>query len=798
MRLFRFFKHPFALGAVFVFVLALGLFGPTHLTFAEFDITNAPGTELALLMGWITTIINAITATLGNLTLKVIEALVVPILQYNNFSSSDIITRGWSLVRDVVNMFVVIVLLVIAVATIVGYKKVAWEQALPQFLLAVILVNFSRTICGLLIDVSQVIMFTFVNALLDVAAGNFANMFHMQDFFEYSLTALYELDGSASPLTAAQQMGAAYISFVLFAAIFAIVFLLALVYLWRIVLLWVLVIMSPLTFFLGGLGGLFKFAEGASGEWWKKFTACLVLGPMLTFFLWLALASASGDIVQDEHFPTPASEVSVTLKSFESGPLVGTLLGLILLIVGMQQSASFASTMGGVAKDYINEKTGRAIVGGVARGFNRATGLSAAGYGISRAGAEGARIASTGIIQAGEALGTSRLPLAGAIGRGVIGAGGYVQQRTEKYQKEGVEAAKKRNAAMTDQQKAANIRLIAAGHTGGFTPNVNTKDDLNALQLDLALNAGLRKETKEAFGSTPEGKDTNERALDLAMVRANAAKGSFDDAQKDKFNKFKSERLHRLNGPVNPEDAAAFAKHKEAIKKHVQDAKFSGRDLSKDAVANKEVRDALKERVVRIGKKGVPITAYDELMKGMYGKELLDAAKGAGAEEPSYPGDDDDDDFGTPPAPVVTPAPTAPAGPRPVRPARFRRGGGGGRGGSGGGGGGGPAAPAGGGSAGPAGGAPSAGGGGGASAAGLTSATASLSAAEARPTVDVDALPTPRVAPAPISAPKPRLETIASAAPIDVDVAPTVTAAPAPAVRPPRPPRPSAPPVGEV
>ena len=614
MRLFRFFKHPFALGAVFVFVLALGLFGPTHLTFADFDITNAPGTELALLMGWITTIINAITATLGNLTLKVIEALVVPILQYNSFSSSDIITRGWSLVRDVVNMFVVIVLLVIAVATIVGYKKVAWEQALPQFLLAVILVNFSRTICGLLIDVSQVIMFTFVNALLDVAAGNFANMFHMQDFFEYSLTALYELDGTASPLTAAQQMGAAYVSFVLFAAIFAIVFLLALVYLWRIVLLWVLVIMSPLTFFLGGLGGLFKFAEGASGEWWKKFTACLVLGPMLTFFLWLALASASGDIVQDEHFPTPSSEVAVTLKAFESGPLIGSLLGLILLVVGMQQSASFASTMGGVAKDYINEKTGTALVKGIAtrplkEGFRQADRRLGASVGVSSLSAQLASDAGN----MGKRAGANWPTLLGgsyvgaAVGRTAANLTGAAQRPIEAQILAEKKAAKERVSKYTDDQLVQHVSLMAAGKTSAL--GLGTRDDIEAIKVKALTDGDFRKKLKKDIGATNYDK-LMEQALAMSEGDFKAAGGDMD-----KRNKALSQNVHLL---------------KKDQDKFIQSDKFDARSMSEEAAANVAVRESLRKKYIRTDNNGRDIFADDELTKGAYGESLRLAAAGAG------------------------------------------------------------------------------------------------------------------------------------------------------------------------
>lgn len=786
-------KSPFALGAVLVLVVMVGAFRPLYVDAQTAGgaiasvVTGSAQTEIVLSL--LTQIISGITWGLGKMTIGVINALVVPILQYNSFSSSTIIGLGWALVRDVVNMFVVIVLLVIAVATIVGYKKVSWEQALPQFLLAVILVNFSRTICGLLIDVSQVIMFTFVNALLDVAAGNFANMLGLSGYGEYARDVIISAtDGAHLPITALQNLAAAYLLFVLYAVIFAVLFLLALVYLWRIVLLWVLVIMSPLTFFLGGLGGLFKFAEGASGEWWKKFTACLVIGPMLTFFLWLALSSASsGSIFESEHFPKPESEMSVVLDALGTSNFTGALLGLILLVVGMQQSASFANSMGGVASQFINEKTGKALVGGVVS--------YAGGYAAKRAGAEAARRAGGAGIAVGQTIGSNVPLVGGMVGRQMINASGYVQQTAEGIQKAGRVEAQKRIASYTDTQKAAHLSLIAAGRTGAI--GITTKDDIGALRTDLALNAGLRKKAKESFGDTPVGRGSNEKALDSALEYANSIKDTFDDAQKEKFMKFKSERLHVLNRVLNDPKAMAS---------HVDDAKFTGRDLSEPAVADSAVREALKKRVVRIGKGGREITAYDELMKGMYGKKLKDAALAGGADIPK-PYEDEDEDFGavppvTPPPVVPPPAPTtSTASPR-VRPVRPRggRGGGGSTGGSGGSGGGpaapaggGPAPAAGGGPAGPAGGPPPAAGGG-ASTRGLVSPVDSLAAATARRVVDVEApfVATPQVMP---------IDVDATPAPKSV-VAPPVSAAPIPGgstpLRPPKPSRPNQPPVAEA
>ena len=77
-------------------------------------------------------IIQVITGAIGKLILLLIQVVVIPVLGYNGFYNSHITNLGWSLVRDVVNMFVVVVLMVIALMTIIGYEKANWTQQLPK------------------------------------------------------------------------------------------------------------------------------------------------------------------------------------------------------------------------------------------------------------------------------------------------------------------------------------------------------------------------------------------------------------------------------------------------------------------------------------------------------------------------------------------------------------------------------------------------------------------------------------------------------------------------------------------
>ena len=108
--------------------------------------------------------------------LTVLINLLITVAQYNNFINSSAVSHGWIIIRDVCNMFFIIVLLVIAFATVLKIEKYSYKRLLGGFLLAAVLVNFSKLVCGVLIDASQILMLTFVKAFSAAAEGNFIKM----------------------------------------------------------------------------------------------------------------------------------------------------------------------------------------------------------------------------------------------------------------------------------------------------------------------------------------------------------------------------------------------------------------------------------------------------------------------------------------------------------------------------------------------------------------------------------------------------------------------------------------------
>lgn len=460
-----------AVTALMMAVLVLGI--PLHYTHAGGELftqflNNPIDTTMITLAG----IIQVITGAVGKLILLIIQVVVIPVLGYNGFYNSHITNLGWSLVRDVVNMFVVVILMVIAIMTIVGYSAANWTQQLPKLFIAIVLVNFSKLICGFLIDVSQVIMFTFVNAIVSIAAGNFASMLSLNTFNQFGSDFIDKINETGTGLEAFEFLMGAYLQFVVMLAILGVMFLLAVAFVWRIVILWILIIMSPLAFFMIGVKDVFHAAESSYKQWWEKFTSALTFGPTMVFFLWLALAASSGsNLAQTEDFPMPKSQgdAGIPLEMFSLDNFLGMFLALAILLAGMQQASSAAAGMGGFASSVLSEDMGKGLLKGVARPFNTAKRVGKAGVSGFKVGGvdiPGLKQVAPGYTQKlGKTLANTGTSLSKKLGGGVIAGaiGGTLASAGAFVAHEGKEERKARNkigadeaAHMTDDQKTAH------------------------------------------------------------------------------------------------------------------------------------------------------------------------------------------------------------------------------------------------------------------------------------------------------------------------------------------------------
>ena len=275
-------KHSWILLVLVLVVSAL--FGPiTHATTPLEALGNTVGNAIFLILSNVVLIMIRLFASLTG----VLTSLLVIVARYNTFLNAPIVQQGWPIVRDLMNMVFIIGLLMISAGTVLRLQNYQYNRLLGKLIIMAFLVNFSKFIAVFLLQFAQVVMLTFVNAFRDAAFGKFSHMFGLDAVLNFANQKFFSIAGATSaPTGSASVLITLIAGLVMMLVAFVVMLAITVVLFVRIVALWLLIILSPLAYALK----VIPQTEHYAGEWWKEFAKYAVVGPVLAFFLWIALA----------------------------------------------------------------------------------------------------------------------------------------------------------------------------------------------------------------------------------------------------------------------------------------------------------------------------------------------------------------------------------------------------------------------------------------------------------------------------------------------------------------------------
>ncbi len=376
---------------------------------------EAIGKAVANVLAWA---IMPIIELIGGL-ISVVIKLLIDVAQYNDFISSPVVNIGWVVIRDICNMLFVLIMIFIAFATVLKIEKYSYTKLLGAVFMAAILVNFSKLICGVIIDFSQVIMLTFVNAFSAAAGGNIINMLGLNTLLTASKT--------PGAVSAANQVGALILGLVLSVVALFAIFTMLVILLYRIIHLWFLIMMSPLAFIKNALP---INIPGIGGNWGEDFGKEVVVGPLLAFFIWVSLS-----VVQQgaELLPKVAiddTQISATTSVIaNSQNLLAYIVGIFLLFTSIteaqklsQYGGAFAGKMSGKLK-----QLGQGAAAMPFKGIKDRYQATKAGWQETRRARKRERMAP--FARLGQRMGEMPTQLKGQLKAGTIGALGEMQAR---------------------------------------------------------------------------------------------------------------------------------------------------------------------------------------------------------------------------------------------------------------------------------------------------------------------------------------------------------------------------------
>ncbi len=327
-------------------------------------------------------------------------------------STNSIVTIGWGISRDIANLGFVLAMVVIAFATIINYEPYGARKLLVKLITAAILVNFSLTIGGVLIDFSNVLTHFFlsrINVTPIELASKLAQALGPQKFILGDTTDPLPPDPKNQP-NVQEAIGWGVLlnisglifsmAFILISTIVLLTF--AVMLLVRFVTLTILLASAPLSWLFSVIPQLNKMND----LWWNKFTQWTFFAPAMTFFVYLALAGLDALSIQstpDTFFSDPGL-ATIMATGMRGVLLCGTLVGGLMAankmgITGAAAGMGAAKGLWSGTKGYVGE-----------RATMLRQRLAAAGMQIDKSG-----VATTGAGRVAAALGRGlyQVPLVG-------------------------------------------------------------------------------------------------------------------------------------------------------------------------------------------------------------------------------------------------------------------------------------------------------------------------------------------------------------------------------------------------
>jgi len=148
-------------------------------------------------------------------------------IQGNMMTSMDnpVIAAGWGAMRNIANILLIFGLVVIAISIMVGYEENKAKKLLVKFVITALLINFTPVLCGVLIDIANIIMAAFLK-------GGISSK--MASTLE-----------EASKSTSLDDLGVVFVITIITFVSFFIYILYGLLFMVRYIWLWMLIVLSP-------------------------------------------------------------------------------------------------------------------------------------------------------------------------------------------------------------------------------------------------------------------------------------------------------------------------------------------------------------------------------------------------------------------------------------------------------------------------------------------------------------------------------------------------------------------------
>lgn len=251
----------------------------------------------ACLIKGIYTIFFNLFAYLARLSAKILDYFAFYSISSIAYQDKSFIDNGWTVVRDLGNLFFIVALLYIAGKTVLGLNGSDNKKVVTMVVVMALLINFSLFITKIVIDSSNILARVFYASIESKTENGtplppdydgeksitigLVKTFNPQDIFINNKIEIKDNLGSFAIVL--------IISIILMIYLMYIFLSISFVFVGRVAMLWILMIFSPIAFASLTMPGV-RIPGFGFKEWWSQLFNQAFLAPIFVFFLYLIIS----------------------------------------------------------------------------------------------------------------------------------------------------------------------------------------------------------------------------------------------------------------------------------------------------------------------------------------------------------------------------------------------------------------------------------------------------------------------------------------------------------------------------
>jgi hypothetical protein len=271
-----------------------------------------------------------------------IFSYVLDVSHFQAIMANAVIYEMWRIVRDFFNLFFIFSLLLVAFSTIFQVSKYGGLKSVWSIVLAALFINFSFPIARMIIDVGNVMMYSFINDIFGMTADGLTR-------------GVLSTSGIKNLLLPGGFNSSLDIKFYLIIIVamfmFGVSFLtLALMMFYRLFMLPILVMFSPIGFAGSAIPGM----GGYSSQWWDKLIKNVFFGPIAVFMVMISVKFL--ETLTATNIAKNSAPLSDATAFADSGTLLAAVvymtIPIIFFWIAITAAEKLSSEAGGLANSF--------------------------------------------------------------------------------------------------------------------------------------------------------------------------------------------------------------------------------------------------------------------------------------------------------------------------------------------------------------------------------------------------------------------------------------------------------------